>query len=491
MGSIRKVLILGAGPAGLAAAWKLAEQGIEVDCLEREADVGGLCRSIRRNGYVFDLGGHRFITKDEEVLKEILALMGDELETRPRKSVIRLRGRYFNYPLEIGDLVRKMDPVTTFRSGLDFLLTKIRPAGKPDVTFEDWVVRRFGRTMYDIYFGPYSEKLWGLPPRLISSDWAAQRISLINLWDVLFRMLGRKKDMPKTYAMNFLYPRQGIGRITDRMAEEIRRKGGRIHCNAAVTTIRTNGDHLTGVGYRQDGVQKEMAADYVINTIPLPGFLASLEPAVDTGALDLVRRMKFRGLRFLFLTLDRPSVTDNAWIYVPEKKYLFFRIQEIRNWSPAAAPEGKTGLTLEIACNEGDEVWNLPEKEAFEQCMDGLEEMGLIRRSEVLEYFSEKVAAAYPIYSLQYRNEVTAMYRLAARVLNLLTIGRQGLYRYNNMDHSLKMGLLAARHVVEGLPVQSIMEIATENIIFDWQDPGYHGGTGGPLPGNAAPAERP
>ena len=471
----KHVVILGGGPAGLSAGWALSRDGADIDVLEMDSQVGGLCKSVMKNGFIFDLGGHRFITKDDLLLGEIKELMGEELTTRTRRSEIWLRGKFFTYPLEIKNILKGMNPVISFRCGLDFLLTKFGLYSKlGDVSFENWILKRFGRTMYEIYFGPYSHKLWGVPPDQISSAWAAQRISLINITDVLLRMLGKKKDTPKTYASNFLYPRKGIGQISERMSEEIEKKGGRVHLNARVEKVVVKNDRIEKIVYTQGGIEKSISGDFVISTIPLPEFILSVEPKLEEKYPHTAREMRFRCIRFLHITLSVEQVSQNTWIYVPEEKYPFFRIQDRRNWCPTVVPEKKNALTLEIACNKNDAMWNAPEEEVFDRCMKGLEELKIINRGMVTDYFTQNVDHAYPVYTLDYQQKIKIAYRALSGLKDFIAIGRQGLFRYNNMDHSLKMGLLAAKHILHNYSKKMILEIATEDIIFDWQDPGYH-----------------
>lgn len=473
----KHVIILGAGPAGLSTGWELSKQGVKVDIIEKETQVGGLCRSTRKDGYIFDLGGHRFITKDELLLADIEELMGEELMVRPRKSVIRLQEKFFNYPLELMDALKKMHPMISFKSAMDFLSTKFGLYSKmTETSFENWIIKRFGHTMYKIYFGPYSFKLWGIPPSEISADWAAQRISLINISDVLLRALGKKRNMPKTYAHNFLYPKEGIGQISEHMSQEIQNVGSKIHLNAKVTKILMKDSKIEKIIYRQDNREKEISGDFIVSTIPLPEFILNIEPKIDSRYISVAKEMSFRCLKFLHLMLDVEKISDNTWIYVPEEKYFFFRIQDRRNWSPTSVPHKKNALTLEIACNKNDHIWQAPDEEIFQHCIRDIERIGLVTRNFVKGYFTEKVEHAYPIYSLDYNKKIKHMYNFLSKIKDFIPIGRQGLYRYNNMDHSLKMGILTAKHILHGYPRQKIFEIATENTIFDWQDPGYHDG---------------
>lgn len=467
---VERVVILGAGPAGLCAGWKLAEKGYKVDLVELDSRVGGLCKSYFYKDYTFDLGGHRFITKDEELLREVHGLMGPELYESPRKSVIRLKGKWFHYPLAGKDLVSKMNPLVGAKCFADYLYVsaKRRLFTGNEASLEDWVVNRFGRGLYNIYFGPYSEKLWGVAPSRISKDWAAQRISLLNLWDVFLRLLGKTKDSPKTYATRFLYPlRGGIGRMCDLMAERITGNGGRIIYNARVSRVNTDGRGVSEVVYTKDGVEETITGDRFISTIPLPEFVRSLSPGVEDKYLRVAASMRFRSLRFLNILLDSERISDNTWIYIPESRYKIMRIQEPKNWSPNNAPPGKTSLILELACDEGDDIWEADEDELTRECCEELKSLGLLNGERVEHKFTTRIKHAYPIYTLDYHRKVKKLFEVVEPMENLVPIGRQGLYRYNNMDHSMKMGFLSARHISEGLPKSEIFKIAMEQDSFE------------------------
>lgn len=465
-----RIVILGAGPAGLSAGWKLAEKGFDVELVELDSRVGGLCKSYFYKDYTFDLGGHRFISKDPELINEITSLMGDELYESPRKSVVRLNGKYFYYPLAGKDLITKMNPVTSARCFMDYLYVTTRNKVKKqeEVSLEDWVVNRFGRGLYNIYFGPYSEKLWGLPPSQISKDWAAQRISLLNLWDVFLRLLGKKSNAPKTYATKFYYPLNGgIGRMCDKMAERITAKGGKVHLNTAVKGIRLNGKGIKEVVVTENGQDRTITGSRFISTIPLPEFVRRIEPRVSQRYIDVAASMRFRSLRFLNILIDSDRISENTWIYVPEEKFKVMRIQEPKNWSPNNAPPGKTSLILELACNAGDEIWKADEDQLTRDCCTELKHLGLLNGEKIEHKFTTRISHAYPIYTLDYHRKVNKIFELFDSIENLIPIGRQGLYRYNNMDHSIKMGFLAARHIADGLPREEIFKIAREESSFE------------------------
>jgi protoporphyrinogen oxidase len=472
--SKQRIVILGGGPAGLAAGWKLAEQGHAVTVLEAEDQIGGQSKTVRRGDWRFDLGGHRFFTKYDDVRREVVEIVGDEALTTNRKSVIRLRGQFIQYPLEMSDLLSRMNPLVTMRAGVDYMLAAARGKlfGKSDASFEDWVISRFGRTLYEIYFGMYTEKLWGVSPKEISADWAAQRISLINLWDVFVRLLGRGDETPRTYLTEFIYPKWGIGTVPERMAERIKRRGGTILVNAPVLRLARDGERVTAVTFKQGDGHQTIPCDRVVATIPLPELVEALGLEAAAEELRLVSNMRFRALRFLNLTLDFPAVSDNTWIYVPEPQYLFFRVQEPRNWSPFLSPPGKTSMILELACDRGDTLWHEADDVLYRRCLPQLVELGLLRpeqTGQVLDCFSTYMTHAYPVYDLDYKLKIDTALRLCDNVTNLVTLGRQGLFRYNNMDHSLRMAFLAAKHWDDPRLNHRVRAVATEQAGFEDQ----------------------
>jgi protoporphyrinogen oxidase len=465
---VKSVIVIGAGPAGLTCADRLAAAGLDVLVLEAKDRVGGLCRTVSLGGATFDLGGHRFFTKDEEVRRFVFELMGDGLEFRRRKSTIRLWGKDFAYPLDVKNLLLRMNPLTTARAGADYLWAAARQrlAPRADVSFEDWVVNRFGRTLYKIYFGPYTEKLWGRPPGAISADWAAQRISLLSLWDVFLLLLKLKKEKPKTYATEFHYPTGGIGRMYEALAARAQTAGAEVRLNAEVFGVELERGGVR-VFFRGAGRDEAERVDAVISTAPLPRLAEMIRPPCGADVAAAARGMAFRGLRFLNLVVDRPTVTDKTWIYVPEPEYFFFRIQDLRNWSPSLCPPGRSALELEISCDAGDEKWRMSDEDVERICLADLADVGLDVAGDVDAYGSSFSEYSYPVYDLDYKAKLKAVLAFVWPLDNVITIGRGGLFRYNNMDHSIKMGLLAARHIAGGESRDAILEIAKEQSVFE------------------------
>ena len=465
-----KILILGAGVAGLSAGWKLAERGKSVHILDLEGHVGGLCRTIWRGDFGFDLGGHRFFTQDAALEEEIHSLMEDALSSCSRISTILLGGKYYKYPLDLLDLVQKAGPKFMVSAFATYLASNLQRAVRPtpERTFEDWVKGRFGKTLYDIYFAVYTRKLWGLDPSQISSDWAVQRISLINLWDVLYRLVLGKSNTPRTYAVEFLFPSDGIGVIPDRISEKVCDAGGEVTLGARVVGVERREPGAITVEYEKDGKRRSIDGTRLIVTTPLPEFIRMVRPSPPAPLLEKASGLKYRSIRFLYLCIDRERMSDNTWIYIPEEDFLFFRIQEPKNWSLDLAPPGKTSLILEIACDEGDAVWTASDKTLFDRALPELARLGLgVKEGEVLDYFSVREKHAYPIYHLGYRQDVDAVRAYFDAMEDIILCGRQGIYRYNNMDHSIQMGFYAAKFLLGELTKGEIYGIAEGESSFE------------------------
>ena len=416
------IVVLGGGACGLTAAYTLARAGVEVTVLERETRVGGLCGTHERDGFRFDLGGHRFISRSAALQELVRELVGDSLLTRTRSSVVLHGGRRYRYPLDLGDVLGQVSLGRGARVIGSYLgqraRRRLRPA--PDVSFEDWVTHRFGRALYDDFFGPYTEKLWGLSPTQISADWASQRISLLSLSDVMLRLVGLRRGGARTYARRYLYPKLGIGQIFERMAERMIADGGRLVGGARVTGLETQRGRVRAVRYTHAGREHEIGADAVISTLALPALARMLgRGTLCAPVARAADRLRFRAIRLCNVLLDLPEVSPHTWMYVSEPRYLMARIQEPRQRSPFAAPPGKTSLMLEIPCHVGDEVWSAPQKDIYDRCMDELAHLGFGGlRGATMAHFSTYVEEGYPIYHLDYQSD-------RARLLSYVGARRQ------------------------------------------------------------------
>ena len=461
--------MLGAGLAGLSTAYMLALEGFKVTVLEKSDGVGGLARSFQRSGYTYDYGPHRFHTGNPEVIDLITDLLGDNVGIRDRTSRIFMENHFFNYPLKLDNILKNLPVSVLVRSFVDFFAIKVKNLFvKPrEDNFESWVLNRYGRTLYRMFFGVYTEKTWGIPCTQISADWASQRISLLSLWDAVKKTVFRPKvgNQPRTYVSKFWYPKHGgIGRISTRLAEEIEKLGGRIILGADVRELVTVGNRVETVVYSSGDEDREETPDALVSTIPITVLSRLITPGAPEEVHDATSRMKHRSMVFVYLALDRDRVTDDHWIYLPDDKLTVHRISEFKNFSEHNTPEGKTLLCCEITCDHGDEIWGASDENLREIAVKDLTLIGLLRHGDVEKSWTHRTRYAYPIYDLDYMRHLNAVKGFVDSIGNLYSAGRQGLFKYNNMDHSIEMGIEVSRDL--RLDSQNVDRVASGSKYF-------------------------
>jgi protoporphyrinogen oxidase len=438
-------LILGGGLAGLAAGWALTQAGRRVQVLEGGGTVGGLARTIERDGFRFDLGGHRFLTSDARVERLVRELLGDELITVPRASRIYLRGKWVEYPLKPRSALFALGLLTSAAILLGYasasVARRLRP--KPLVSLEDWVVAQFGRPLFNLYFRDYSEKLWGIGCRDISAEWMAQRVQGLSLGAAIRRALLKRGPALPTLADRFLYPRLGIGRIAERLRDEIERSSP-IATGTRVVRMRHDGRRIEGVTVRRGDQVHELRGEAFLSTIPLTQLIQALSPHAPVDVRAAAARLRYRDLVVVAVMLERERVTDQTWIYFPGKDIPFGRLHEPTNWSAAMAPPGRTLLVTERFCFRGDATWNASDAELIDATVHHLEKLGFIRRHEVCDGMVVRIPAAYPLFEVGYQERSRILSDYLERFENLQVAGRGGLFRYYNMDQAIASGLAAA-----------------------------------------------
>jgi protoporphyrinogen oxidase len=433
------VAVLGGGLAGLSAARTLAGRGIRPVVLERDGVVGGLAATCRCGGFHFDYGPHRFHTTSPEILATVRDLVGSDLLELDRLSRIRLLDRYFVYPLDLADVLRRMPlhkGAAMICSYMGARLSGLLGRGRDD-SFESWVVGRFGRRLYDVYFGPYTGKLWGIPPADLSPDWASQRISVPGLGRLLKETVFPGNRKVRSLVSRFHYPRGGIGRIAEVMAADIEAGGGTI-----VLSARPDAIERIGEGWIVTAGDRRIEAAAIVNTVPVTEYARLMRAHLGDGAVRSAQSLTFRSIVFVTLRLsERPAARDH-WIYTPEPAYRFNRLSIPENFDPGVSRSGGQ-VTFEFTCDEGDDIWRGAE-DLEKECADGGARLGLFSRDGVLGAAVTRQTHAYPVYRRGYEGPVRELLENLDSVTGSVTCGRQGLFRYNNMDHSIEMGLYAA-----------------------------------------------
>jgi protoporphyrinogen oxidase len=441
------VVICGGGLAGLAAGHALARAGREVIVLERESRVGGLARTLEFRGQRFDVGGHRLLTDSERVRDLVREVVREPLLRVPRSSKILLHGRSVEYPLRPLDAVSGLGPLATLRMLGGYLASQLVPGTRRHaiVSLEDWVVRHYGRPAFELFFRPYSEKVWGLACDRISADWVAQRIQGLTLGAAVRRSLLRAAGGgPRTLASEFLYPASGIGSIADGLHAAVGERV-RVSTGSVVTRIGHRAGRIEQVAADHGGRTTQYGATDFISSLPLPALVRGLAPAPPTQVLAAAARLRYRDLVLVAVRIARERATDETWIYVPGKEFSFGRVHEPKNWSAQMGTSGQTLLVTEHFCRRGDAVWGSDDDMLVERTVADLVALGLIERRDALDGTVVRVPSAYPQFEVGYMQARRVLEDYLAGFANLHIVGRTGAYRYYNMDHALESGLDAAQ----------------------------------------------
>ena len=440
-----ETLVLGGGPAGLTAAYILARAGREVTVVERDQGLGGIARTEVRDGYRFDLGGHRFFTKAVEVRRLWREILGEEFLTRPRMSRIYYDGQFLRYPLDARDVMRRLGPLELSRALGSYLVAAVRPRGE-EATFEQWVTNRFGRRLFDMFFRSYTEKVWGVPCSELRAEWAAQRIRGLSFTRAaraaLFPSAGREV---KSLIEEFEYPRLGPGQMWEAMSDRILERGGRVMTDAPVTRLGLSDGRVTEV----DAGGETFAPTEVISSLALADLVELADPAPPREVVQAGRGLRYRDFLVVALVLhggDDPF-PDN-WIYIHDPDVEVARIQNFRTWSPDMVPDASTSCVgMEYFCFRADERWSMADSDLVELAAGELEAIGLAARERVSHGYVVRVPRAYPIYDAHYAARVATLRAWLDQISNLQQVGRNGLHRYNNSDHSM----LTAMRAVENM----------------------------------------
>ncbi|MFC1720375.1 NAD(P)/FAD-dependent oxidoreductase [Pseudomonadota bacterium] len=469
------VLCIGAGPAGLTAAHRLSQSGVQVTVLERDpVYVGGISRTEHYKEFRFDVGGHRFFSRSKEIEALWDQILGDQLIKRPRKSRILYRGKLFDYPLRALDALSKLGLLESTRCMMSYFKARLFPIHDPQ-TFEDWVTNQFGHRLYNIFFKTYTEKVWGMKCQEISADWAAQRIKGLSLGTAVWKALvpgwlRRKNDTPKTLIEFFRYPRLGPGQMWEAAAEQILEADGKVLMGMNVQCLvhHPESGKWTVTALDPEGESHEFEADHVVSSVALKELAEFLQPRPPDAVMTAARALRYRDFLTVALIVRDVDCFDDNWIYIHDSSVKVGRIQNFKSWSPHMVPDPELNcLGLEYFCFKGDGTWNSKDEDLIRLADEELIHLGLVSPGHVIDGKVIRQAAAYPVYDEDYEERVALFHSWLERHMpGLHLVGRNGMHKYNNQDHAMMTALLTAENIMAGEKLWDVWRVN--------QDADYH-----------------
>jgi protoporphyrinogen oxidase len=441
----KPVVIIGAGPAGLAAGYELINRNVRPVVLERDGIVGGIARTESYKDFFFDIGGHRFFTKNEEVNRLWKELLGDDFLRVNRLSRIFYQGKYFNYPLRPANALFNLGLVESLLILISYCRARLSPFPEEN-SFEEWIINRFGERLYKTFFKTYTEKVWGIPCSEIRADWAAQRIKGLSLLVAVSNALFGGQQS-KSLIEQFDYPRFGPGMMWKSFMDRIVAGNGKVMLNAEVSAIHHSNAMITAVEYNDDNARIKLVPDQCISSLPISKLVQLFRPQPSAEVLDAANQLSYRAFIIVVLVIDIPELFPDQWLYVHSPKVKVGRIQNFKNWSSSMVPDqSKTSIGMEYFCNENDETWNTADSSLVENATREMVILGLGRAPQVIDSYVVRQSHAYPVYDSDYKKNLQVIRNYLENFSNLQTIGRSGMHRYNNMDHSMQTGTLAAQN---------------------------------------------
>lgn len=448
--SSEQTLIVGAGPAGLTAALTLVEAETPCHVVEEMSQVGGIARTAKYKGYRFDIGGHRFFSRSKTVNELWQRMLGDDFLTVPRLSRIYYRNRFFDYPIKIGSTLSKLGIFESVAVMCSYVRWQLFPH-KVEKSLEHWVVNRFGHRLFRIFFKTYTEKVWGMKCSEIRADWAAQRIKSLS-FAAIFRQALTGINNTESLIEQFKYPRQGPGMMWERFAAVIRRRGGQLTLSTKVSEIKWADHRVHQVTLLDsDGQSSVQAVSGVISSMPLSELILSLSPPAPDPVLRSAMALKYRDFIIVVLMLNEREPFEDNWVYIHSPEVKVGRIQNFGAWSAEMVPDEHTAsIGMEYFCHEGDGLWEMSDDDLIEQAKVELEQIGLAKAEQCFDGTVIRQVKAYPVYDAEYEQHVNVLKSYLQDFTNLQTIGRNGLHRYNNQDHSMMTGILAAKNLLRG-----------------------------------------
>ncbi len=482
------VFVIGAGPAGLTAAYLLTKEGIPTTVIEADpTHVGGISRTASYKNFLFDIGGHRFFSKSKEVVDLWNEILPQDFISRPRLSRIYYDGKYYSYPLKAFEALSNLGVIESSMCVLSFMYKQAFPKEKPE-TFHDWVANQFGERLFSIFFKTYTEKVWGMSCDEISADWAAQRIKGLDLWSAMANALRNSikpagvKDgtsandgaVIKTLIDSFRYPRRGPGMMWDEAARKTRAQGGTIHMGTRLTSLSF--DEAKGMwtitAHDQNGEIKQFTAEHVISSAPIRELVNSFTETPKCA--PFAEKLRYRDFITVAVVVDKPDLFPDNWIYIHEPSVKVGRIQNFRSWSPEMVPDEKLAcLGLEYFCFEGDGLWTASDEELMALARKELAQIGLATEAECIDGCVVRQKKAYPVYDESYKTNVEAIRAdLADNYPSLHLVGRNGMHKYNNQDHAMMTAMLTVKNIAAG---ELVFDIWNVNEDAEYHEEGHSG----------------
>jgi protoporphyrinogen oxidase len=449
------VIVIGAGPAGLTAAYEAIRAGLQVTVLEKDDIVGGISRTVSYKGYCFDIGGHRFFTKVKAVDEMWHDVLKDEFLLRPRQSRILYNKHFFHYPLRPFNALLGLGIWTSTAVVLSYLKAFITPI-KNEKTFEDWISNRFGKRLYRIFFKTYTEKVWGIPCSQITAEWAAQRIKGLSIKSALKNALlgssaGPKQGVIKTLIDSFYYPKRGPGMMWERVAQIVKKGGSDIKMQCDVAKIFWADNRVSGVQGDCLGHRQHVTGTHYISSMPIRELVERLVPPPPRDVVDAATNLHYRDFLTVALIVDKPDVFPDNWIYIHDDSVHVGRIQNFKNWSPLMVPDDSTTcLGLEYFCFEGDDFWTMADEDLIELATQEIEQLGLVDKRLIVDGTVVRMPKAYPVYDEDYAKHLQIVRGFLDKLQNIQLVGRNGMHKYNNQDHSMLTAMAAVENIRGG-----------------------------------------
>ncbi len=445
------VLVIGAGPAGLTAAYELCKHAddLKIDIFEASDQVGGISRTVNYKGFRIDIGGHRFFTKLPEVQAMWKEVLGTDFIRVPRLSRIFYRGKYYDYPLKLMNALGNIGPYESIRIMLSYLKWQVRPS-KTEDSFEEWVINRFGGRLYMHFFRSYTEKVWGVSPKEIRADWAAQRIKNLSLFKAVWNAISGSNNTTSLIE-EFDYPRLGPGMMWEKTTDLLRAHGASVHMETPVLRLERSGNRIVAAHVTEGDDIRRVEADHFVNSMDLRRLILNIDPPPPDEVVAAAHKLRYRDFLIVGLVIDHPDPFPDNWVYVHSADVKVGRIQNFRAWSPEMVPnDTHASIGMEYFCQEGDGLWTSDDETLIALAAREMEQLGLARADEVVDGTVVRQPKAYPVYDTDYREAVETIAEWCQTLENFQTCGRNGLHRYNNQDHSMITAMFAARCILGG-----------------------------------------